>query len=125
MHGHEEYLYLYLQLTDVAYRHVSIGVEKQTQMMVVHQNILSIVVPTKDKLANGNVRLHLAIPDICQTVKLIDEPSYLYNCIAFKVLSFLLTHHSFVESHAFQRIFLAIVVRSSYLFWPFFLLSAK
>ena len=45
---------------------VSIGVEKQTQMMVVHQNILSSVMLKNDTLSNGNVRLQLATPEICQ-----------------------------------------------------------
>ena len=47
-------------------RRFSIGVEKQTQMMVVHQNILSTVILKNYKLYNGNVRLHLATPEICQ-----------------------------------------------------------
>ena len=34
--------------------------KKQTQMMVVHQNILSTAVLKNDKLSNGNLRLHLA-----------------------------------------------------------------
>ena len=44
---------------------VSIGVEKQTQMMVVHQNILSSVMLKNIKLFYGNVRFQLATPEIC------------------------------------------------------------
>ena len=40
---------------------------KQIQMMVVHQNILSAVMLKNYKLSNGNVRLHLETPEICQT----------------------------------------------------------
>ena len=36
-----------------------------TQMTVVHQNTLSTVMLTNDKLSNGKVRLHLATPEIC------------------------------------------------------------
>ena len=42
---------------------VSVGVEKQTQMMVVHQNIMSNVMLKYDKLSNGNFRLQLATPE--------------------------------------------------------------
>ena len=45
---------------------VSIELEKQPQMMVVHQDILRTVVLKNDKLSNGNVRLHLSTPEICQ-----------------------------------------------------------
>ena len=44
---------------------ISIEVEKQTQMMLVHQNILIIVMPKNVKLSNGNVRLQLATAEIC------------------------------------------------------------
>ena len=46
---------------------VFIGVEKQTQMMVVHQNILSTVMLKNHILSNGNVRSVpvLTIPEIC------------------------------------------------------------
>ena len=44
---------------------VSIGVKKQTQMMVVHQNILSIVMLKNVKLFYGIVRFQLATPEIC------------------------------------------------------------
>ena len=37
-----------------------------TKMTVVRQNILSIVMLKTDKLYNGNVRLQLATPEICQ-----------------------------------------------------------
>ena len=43
----------------------SIGVEKQTQMMVVHQKILSAVMLKHIKLCYGNARFHLATPEIC------------------------------------------------------------
>ena len=42
----------------------SIGVEKQTQMMVVHQNILSSVMPKNVKLYHANLRFHLATAEI-------------------------------------------------------------
>ena len=45
---------------------VSIGVKKQSQMTVVRQNILSTVMLKNDKLCNGNARLHLVTPEICQ-----------------------------------------------------------
>ena len=43
---------------------VSIGVYKQTQMMVVYQNILSTVMLKNDKLSYGNVRFQLETPEI-------------------------------------------------------------
>ena len=45
---------------------VSIGEQKQTQMMIVHQNILSSVMLKKVKLCYGNVRFQLTTPEICQ-----------------------------------------------------------
>ena len=42
----------------------SIGVKKQTQMMVVQQNILSNVMLKNVKLSYENVRFHLPRPDI-------------------------------------------------------------
>ena len=44
---------------------VSIGVETQTQMMVVYQNILSTVMLKNAKLSYGNVRFHLATTERC------------------------------------------------------------
>ena len=44
---------------------VSIGVKKQTQMMVVLENILSSVMLKNVKLSYGSVRFHLATPEIC------------------------------------------------------------
>ena len=44
---------------------VSIAVGKQTQVMVVHQNILSNVMLKNVKLSYGNVRFHLTTPEIC------------------------------------------------------------
>ena len=45
-------------------------------MTVVRQNILSNVNPENDKLSNGNVRLHLAIPEICQARNLSSQPRW-------------------------------------------------
>ena len=44
---------------------VSTGVEKPTQMMVVHQNIMTTVMIKFVKLSYGNVIFHLGIPEIC------------------------------------------------------------
>ena len=43
--------------------------ETETQMMVVHQNILSTIMLKNDELSIGNVSLHLATPEICQVIK--------------------------------------------------------
>ena len=48
--------------------------EKQTQIMVVHQNILGTVMLTNDRLSNGNVRLHLAKPEIYRARN--EQPRY-------------------------------------------------
>ena len=45
---------------------VSVGVEKQTPMMVVHQNILSSIMLKNVKLFNGNARFQLTTTEICQ-----------------------------------------------------------
>ena len=55
-----------LECSKTIFGDVSIGVEKQTQMMVVHQNSLSSVMLKNDKLYYGNVRFQLATPEICQ-----------------------------------------------------------
>ena len=60
---HQEIL---LECSKSSFGGVSIEVEKQTHMMLVHQNILSTVMLKNVKLSYGNVRLHLAIPEICQ-----------------------------------------------------------
>ena len=60
---------------------VSIGVEKQTQIMVVHKNILSTVMLKNDKLCNGNVRLNLARPEICLARILSTNPSITFSSI--------------------------------------------
>ena len=40
--------------------------KRQTQMVAEHPNILSAVMLKNDKLSNGNVRLRLVTPEICQ-----------------------------------------------------------
>ena len=52
-----------LKRSKACFGDVSIGVEKQIQMMVVHQNILSNVMLKNYKLSNKNVRLQLATPE--------------------------------------------------------------
>ena len=49
---------------------VSIGVEKQTQMTVVRQNILSTIMLKNVKLAYGNVRFQLVNDFLHQEIQL-------------------------------------------------------
>ena len=42
--------------------------EKQKQMMVVQQNVLSTIMLKNIKLSDENVSLQLATPEICQAI---------------------------------------------------------
>ena len=53
-------------------------------MSVIRQNILSTIMLKNGKLSNGNVRLHLAKPEICQARKLSNKPrilNYIFECL--------------------------------------------
>ena len=58
---------------------VSIGVEKQRQIMVVRQNILSTVMLKNDKLFSGSVRWYLATQEIYQARNSSINPRILFN----------------------------------------------
>ena len=53
---------------------VSIGVGKQTHIMFEHRKILNMLMLKVVKLSYGNVRLHLATPEICQARNLSSNP---------------------------------------------------
>ena len=74
----------------------SIGVEKQTQMMVVLQNILSSVMLKNDKLDNGNVRLYMAIPETHRSTVVYCLFGFLpkkFNIFGFEQVSLDLRRH--------------------------------
>ena len=57
---------LLLKRSKPCFGDVSIGVDEQSQMMLVRQKMLSTIMLKNDKLSNGNVRLQLTTPEICQ-----------------------------------------------------------